>query len=313
MSKDARGAAAGATEGSSSSRGHPFFSLGVMPALMGLGHLAPVLAAIYTATGLVQFPPALLGMIGTAAALVDSYDTYKDVPLPQRPRKWVWNIWMCSLWAVVLVCTYYSGFQTAIQMYRFSFIGLCWGTPCIPVMSPASGFRLRLCKPKTVFREAKSLVVAVCMGYITADTGMFYFCHGKDAQCTEQSLRTRSLCLAVLYQFFRETACDIRDVDEDRRDGMKTLPVRMGRRGTLLLLTGLGLVLDALLTGGVSVASRGVQISNRLLVASVERVLICMGLYGQILEHPRDDYLVWGIMALGGLVFGGWAQMSLIE
>lgn len=47
------------------------FSLGVMPVLMGLGHLAPAIGAIHSATRSYQYPIALLGMIGTAAALVD--------------------------------------------------------------------------------------------------------------------------------------------------------------------------------------------------------------------------------------------------
>ena len=51
--------------------GNTIFSLGVLPVLMGLGHLAPAIGAIHTATGTYQYPGALLGMIGTAAALVD--------------------------------------------------------------------------------------------------------------------------------------------------------------------------------------------------------------------------------------------------
>jgi hypothetical protein len=47
------------------------FSLGMMPFLMGVGHLAPAIGAIRTATGTYQLPGALLGMIGTASALVD--------------------------------------------------------------------------------------------------------------------------------------------------------------------------------------------------------------------------------------------------
>ena len=53
------------------SRGSWLFSLGLMPLLMGLGHLAPAIGAIYAATGSYQFPVPLLGMIGSAAALVD--------------------------------------------------------------------------------------------------------------------------------------------------------------------------------------------------------------------------------------------------
>lgn len=52
-------------------RGNMLFSLGVMPVLMGLGHLAPAIGAIHSATRSYQYPIALLGMIGTAAALVD--------------------------------------------------------------------------------------------------------------------------------------------------------------------------------------------------------------------------------------------------
>jgi hypothetical protein len=53
------------------SRTNLLFSLGVIPAFMGLGHLAPAIGAIHTATGLYQFPGRLLGLIGTISALVD--------------------------------------------------------------------------------------------------------------------------------------------------------------------------------------------------------------------------------------------------
>ena len=53
------------------SRTNLFYSLGVMPALMGLGHLAPAIGAIHTATGSYQFSGRLLGLIGTISALVD--------------------------------------------------------------------------------------------------------------------------------------------------------------------------------------------------------------------------------------------------
>lgn len=147
----------------------------VMPVLMGIGHLAPAIGAIHTVTGTYQFPGALLGMIATGAALVDcklpkvywlllsviskvgsnyhsaahtAYDTYKDVPIPNRPPKWIWNIWFYSLWTMVIVCTIYSGFKPAIVMYRFALLGLGWGTPCVPYLMPKCG--LRLYKPKDI-------------------------------------------------------------------------------------------------------------------------------------------------------------------
>jgi hypothetical protein len=48
-----------------------FYSLGLMPTLIGLGHLVPAVGAIHTATGIYQFPWPLLGMISTSATLVD--------------------------------------------------------------------------------------------------------------------------------------------------------------------------------------------------------------------------------------------------
>ena len=60
------------------SRTDTFYSLGLMPTLMGLGHLAPAIGAIQTATGSYQFPGRLLGLIGTVSALVDC--TYQTFP-----------------------------------------------------------------------------------------------------------------------------------------------------------------------------------------------------------------------------------------
>jgi hypothetical protein len=53
------------------SRTNTFYSLGVMPVLLGLGHLAPAVGAIQTATGSYHFPVRLLGLIGTISAVVD--------------------------------------------------------------------------------------------------------------------------------------------------------------------------------------------------------------------------------------------------
>ena len=60
-----------------SSRGESLFSVGVLPSLMGLGHLAPVLGSIYAATGDFQHSLPLLAMLGTGAALVDCEYTHQ--------------------------------------------------------------------------------------------------------------------------------------------------------------------------------------------------------------------------------------------
>jgi hypothetical protein len=54
-----------------SSQWNQFYIIGLMPFLMGFGHLVPAIGAIHTATGSYQYPWALFGMIITSAALVD--------------------------------------------------------------------------------------------------------------------------------------------------------------------------------------------------------------------------------------------------
>ncbi|KLJ10738.1 hypothetical protein EMPG_13881 [Blastomyces silverae] len=253
------------------SRSDALYRLGLMPALMGLGHLAPAIGAIHTALGSYQFPGALLWLIGTASALVDSQDTYKDLPPSSRPRKWIWRLWIYFLWAIVITCTFLSGVETSVRIYQFSLIGLLWGTPCIPHFSASSG--VSLSKPKT-------------------------------------SLQTRSLCLAILYQFFRETACDIRDIAEDTEDGMKTLPVRLGKGNTMLLMSVVGMFSDVFLTGRVGPS---LQVVPSLALQSVVRVGFTMCVYSQILRYPRENYWAWGLMSLLGLVPVLPAQLSLLN
>lgn len=63
------------------SRTNLFASLGLMPALMGLGHLAPAIGAIHTATGSYQFPGRVLGLIGTISALVDCKNSFYSIEI----------------------------------------------------------------------------------------------------------------------------------------------------------------------------------------------------------------------------------------
>ena len=156
------------------------------------------------------------------------------------------------------------------------------------------------------------------MGYVTADTSTFYFCHDK-ATATSSSciatatLQARSLALAVLYQFFRETACDVRDIAEDARDGMRTLPVRLGKTKTLLLMASVGALLDVLITKGVLVNLSGIQLDLPLFMGSFLRIGLMIGVYRKILQYPRENRWAWGVMSLFGLVPVLWAQESLLN
>ncbi|KAE9373807.1 hypothetical protein N431DRAFT_337271 [Stipitochalara longipes BDJ] len=288
---------------SNAAREPSFFSIGVMPILMGLGHLAPAMGTIHNATGFYQYPRYILGMI--------TYDTYKDTPLSNRPQKWIWSLWIFFLWSIIFICIVGVGFPAAMQIYRFSLVGMFWGTPCIPFFSQAVGFQVY--KPKAVVSSAKSLIVAICMGYVTAETCSFYFCHSKNSSCDASSLRARSLYLSILYQFFRETTCDIRDIAEDMRDGMKTLPVRLGKKNTLLLMAGFGALLDILIIQGGIMTQSCIRINASLVVEGILRVGMTIGLYAKIIQYPKENRLAWGFLSLFGLTPVLWAQRSLRE
>lgn len=163
------------------------------------------------------------------------------------------------------------------------------------------------------FREAKSLVVAVCMAYVTVDTSMVYFCGGSTtAHCSERSFRGECLALAILYQFFRETACDARDIAEDTEDGMKTLPIRLGRKKTLYLMGIMGTLVDASLTRGISFdGAWGIYIDKSLLTEAILRVGLTTLFYSEVLEHDHGNVVAWGTSSLFGLTPVIWAHRSL--
>ena len=149
------------------------------------------------------------------------------------------------------------------------------------------------------------------MGYFTADAAMFHYCHERAALCSRGSLRARSLCLAILYHFFRETVNDARDIGEDSQNNLKTLPMRLGKRNTILFLMALGMPLDILLTGGMWVTRAGIQVDLGLMSQGILRICLTMGAYWKILQYPRKNSWVWGIMGLLGLTPVLWAQAEL--
>ncbi|KAI3576199.1 hypothetical protein IWW34DRAFT_808112 [Fusarium oxysporum f. sp. albedinis] len=283
------------------SRTNTFYSLGVMPGLMGLGHLAPAIGAIQTATGSYHFPVRLLGLI--------AMDTYKDLSPSNRPAKWIWNLWVYGLWAIVLACTATLDLHTIYDIYRVLPLGLAWGIPCVPLYSISKGWILS--KPKTLLFEAKSLVVAFCMASVCAEASMAYCCRQKEYQCASRDLRARSFYLAVLYQFFRETSCDIRDIPEDTKEGLKTLPVKLGKQNTVLLLATVGVLAESLLTHGIDITTSGINVKAPLIARAFLRVGLTMTSYWQVLRFPRQNSWAWGSMSLLGLAPVLFAQAAL--
>ena len=158
---------------------------------------------------------------------------------------------------------------------------------------------------------AKSLVVALCVASVCAGASMAYYCRQAESQCSDKNLRRRIFCLAVFYQFFRETSCDVREIAEDAKEGLQTLPMRLGKQNTMLFMTVVGLLLDFVLTRDFSFTASGITVQTLQLAHSILRVGLTMAAYWQILKYPRENHWAWGSMSLFGLVLVLFAQAAL--
>jgi 4-hydroxybenzoate polyprenyltransferase len=115
----------------------------------------------------------------------------------------------------------------------------------------------------------------------------------------------------MLYQFFRETSCDVRDIPEDTKEGLNTLPVKLGKHNTMLLLASVGFLIEAVLTNGIDIAMGGITVRSPQLTYSLLRVGLTMAAYWQILRFPRQNSWAWGSMSLFGLAPVLLAQAAL--
>jgi hypothetical protein len=95
---------------------------------------------------------------------------------------------------------------------------------------------------------------------------------------------------------------------------MKTLPVRMGKWNTMLMMGVLGILIDVLVTGGISLTSYGkVELDLICLGGTILRVGGVLVAYERILRYPKENYWVWGAMSLLGLTPVLWAQRCLVD
>lgn len=149
------------------------------------------------------------------------------------------------------------------------------------------------------------------MASVSADASMTYYCQPEGFQCSNKALRLRSFQLACLYQFLRETACDVRDIGEDTTEGLNTLPVKLGKQNTMLLISLVGLLLDLVLTRSVAVAADGLVVRYPQLTYSFLRIGSTIAAYSLILQYPRENVWAWGTMSLFGLAPVMFAQAAL--
>lgn len=200
----------------------------------------------------------------------------------------------------------------AFRLHRWLIFGFVYGNPLIPVYSFKTG-RFRLVKPKVVFAVAKSASVALVMANVDADIGASHACVVHDWQCRWNNLGVgtevywRSFALAFLYNWVRETMCDVRDMTEDAAEAVPTLPVTIGRRATLVLVA---LAVPATeqfifswLMQGDALAFAGWEAVARQVVTSTGCLLV--------MNQPREDKWTWSLVASFGLLPATWAQARL--
>lgn len=140
---------------------------------------------------------------------------------------------------------------------------------------------------------------------------MVYYCQPESNQCSDKALQLRSFQLACLYQFLRETACDVRDIGEDTAEGLNTLPVKLGKQNTMLLISLVGILLDLALTQSIIITADGIIVRYPQLIYSFLRIGSTIAAYSLILRYPRENVWAWGTMSLFGLTPVLFAQAAL--
>tara|TARA_R110002060_G_scaffold25697_3_gene35212 strand:- start:340 stop:798 length:459 start_codon:yes stop_codon:yes gene_type:complete len=150
------------------------------------------------------------------------------------------------------------------------------------------------------------------MASVCAQASMAHYCHREGFHCSDESVRWKSVQLACLYQFLRETACDVRDIEEDTREGLRTLPVKLGKEKTILLMGLVGLLVDLIITESVLlIGTGGIVVRSPHATHSCLRIGSTIAAYSLILQYPRANVWAWGIMSLLGLTPVIFAQAAL--
>lgn len=164
-------------------------------------------------------------------------------------------------------------------------------------------------------REFKSLFVALCMAYVSVDTASYHACTTNHLQCSasSRSIQLRALGLAVLYIFIRETVDDTRDVEEDTAEKLNTLPVRLGKTGTLWLVAVVGHLGDTLLTQAAGFNGAAFFWDPVMMFWSLTRVGLTMTMCLLVLKYRRESVWQWAAFSLLGISPILWAQIDLVR
>lgn len=243
------------------------------------------------------------------------YDKYRDISKAERPSTLATACWLIPLLGSTLVASCVAGLDTSVRLHRWLLYGFVYGNPLIPYYSFKTK-ALRLAKPKVVLSWLKSASIALVMANVDADIGATHACMVVDgARCPRWDLEAdgsaagaadtywRSFAVAFLYNWVRETMCDVRDLDEDTEEGVPTLPVAFGKSGTLALILFVAVAAEQVFMGSGLLRPLPFDSVLRVAVTFVGCVLIK--------DRPREDTFTWGLIALIGLCPATWAQARL--
>ncbi|KAK2768267.1 hypothetical protein FQN54_000119 [Arachnomyces sp. PD_36] len=254
-----------------------FKSLCLIPTLMGIGHLPPAIGAVLAVGGTVPNEKALLLMVASTSAMVDGTTTEMDMALMGNH--------------IGERCRYIDVYVWPPDSDKDSSISIDWdslGHTMHPELFPFNGIP----DNETESNDQRSEIT-------------------NSRRCSSITVQQRSLGLAILYQFIRETVCDTRDIDEDSKEKLNTLPVLLGRSMTLMFLLLVGIPADTFLTGGITLGWVGISVAWNLVLMSVTRVAVTVAFSSIVLRYPRDHHVAWGSMALLGLLPVLSAQLAL--
>ena len=203
--------------------------------------------------------------------------------------------------------TYLCGVLTLLRLLFVPALVVVHATPLVPIWSFRSR-KFNFVKLKDVLGAFKSSFGAVCIGLMDTKVVAQHVCAAHPSSCGSEvsSMRqARALAYTILYDFLLETIFDLRDIDEDVRNGVKTLPVALGRERTLLLLAAVVNLGDLIITG--------VRLDLWTAAECVFRSTLSWALFAYTASNrPRSDTAAWGLVTLIGLVPAWWAQVRLL-
>ena len=196
---------------------------------------------------------------------------------------------------------------TLLRLLFVPALAIVHARPVIPVWSVRKS-KLRFIKLKDVLGPFKSAFGALCIGLMDTKVIAQHVCTVRPGSCSSDVSnvrQTQALAYTILYDFLLETVFDLRDMDEDCRNQVRTLPLALGFEQTVVLLAVVVTLADLFVTGFTWDVWVVTECTSRSLLAWALSTYIAS-------KWPRSDPAPWGLLTMIGLVPAWWAQVRLL-